>query len=128
MKQRIQRLFCGLTAAFLLLTAIPVPAMNAHAYTEQPVTKSNYPDLEADGTVYVNGIRLEEPYIEELSFGQCDLELPYQVPEEHYFLMGDQRESSVDSRLSQVGCIPGEQIVGRLVFCVWPLTSIRAVK
>lgn len=84
-------------------------------------------NMQEDGTVYVNGNRLDEPYIEELNFGQCDLELPYQVPEEHYFLMGDQRESSVDSRLSQVGCISREQIVGRIVFCVWPLGSIRAV-
>ena len=85
-------------------------------------------NMQADGTIYVNGNRLEEPYIVEPSFGQCDLELPYQVPEGHYFLMGDERESSVDSRLSQVGCISVDQIVGKIVFCVWPPASIRKVE
>ncbi len=84
-------------------------------------------NLQEDGTVYVNGIKLDEPYIEKLSFGQCDLELPYQVPDEHYFVMGDQRESSVDSRLSQVGCVASEQIVGRIVFCVWPFDKIHKI-
>ncbi len=84
-------------------------------------------NLQADGTVYVNGNPLKEPYLTEKSFGQCDLELPYQVPEGQYFVMGDQRESSVDSRLTQVGCVPLEQIVGKIVFCVWPPGSIRRV-
>jgi len=84
-------------------------------------------NLQPDGTVYVNGVRLEEPYLEERSFGSCDLTLPYQVPEEHYFVLGDQRESSVDSRLSQVGCIPREQIVGRIVFCIYPLDRFGPV-
>ncbi len=85
-------------------------------------------NMQEDGTVYVNGVKLDEPYIETLSFGQCDLELPFQVPDENYFVMGDQRESSVDSRMSQLGCVAREQILGRIVLCVWPLDRIHVVK
>ncbi len=84
-------------------------------------------NITADGTVYVNDDRLEEPYVDELAFGQCDLELPYQVPESSYFLMGDHRESSVDSRSSAVGAVAHEQIVGKIVFCVWPLSDAGPV-
>ena len=84
-------------------------------------------NITADGTVYVNDNRLEEPYVDELAFGQCDLELPYQVPESSYFLMGDHRESSVDSRSSAVGAVAHEQIVGKIVFCVWPLSDAGPV-
>lgn len=81
--------------------------------------------IEDDGTVYVNGQRLDEPYLKEKALGECDLEFPYQVPESRYFLMGDHRETSIDSRSSTVGCVAEEQIVGRIVLCVWPLTEIR---
>ena len=84
-------------------------------------------NITEDGTVYVNDNRLEEPYVDELAFGQCDLELPYQVPESSYFLMGDHRESSVDSRSSAVGAVAHEQIVGKIVFCVWPLSDAGPV-
>lgn len=84
-------------------------------------------NITEDGTVYVNDERLEEPYVDALAFGQCDLELPYQVPESSYFLMGDHRESSVDSRSSAVGAVPHEQIVGKIVFCVWPLSDLGPV-
>lgn len=76
-----------------------------------------------DGTVFVNGTQLDEPYVSEKAFGECDLELPYQVPESRYFLMGDHRATSVDSRSSVVGCVAEEQIVGKIVFCVWPLSE-----
>lgn len=78
-------------------------------------------DILEDGTVLVDGEVLEEPYIEEKAFGICDLELPYQVPEGTYFLMGDERSSSIDSRHSTVGCVSKEQIVGKIVYRVWPL-------
>lgn len=77
-------------------------------------------DISADGTVSVNGTALEEPYIQEKALGDCDLELPYQVPDGKYFVMGDHRLTSVDSRSSQVGCVAEEQIVGRIEFRVWP--------
>lgn len=81
-------------------------------------------EITQDGTVYLNGVYLEEPYVSELALGQCDLEFPYQIPEARYFLMGDHRETSVDSRSSVVGCVADEQIVGRIVFCVWPFSQM----
>ncbi|MBR2421142.1 MAG: signal peptidase I [Oscillospiraceae bacterium] len=84
-------------------------------------------DIKEDGSVYLNGTYLEEPYVPEPAFGQCDLEFPYQIPDERYFLLGDHRETSVDSRSSVVGCVAMEQIVGRIVFCVWPLSEIGKV-
>lgn len=81
-----------------------------------------------DGTVLLNGEVLEEPYLTAKAFGICDLELPYQVPENTYFLMGDQRETSVDSRHSSVGCISKEEMVGKIIFRVWPMESFGLVK
>lgn len=81
-------------------------------------------DILDDGTVLVDGMELEEPYVSEKSFGDCDLELPYQVPESKYFLMGDHRETSVDSRHTIVGCISAEDIVGKIVYRVWPFESL----
>ncbi len=80
-----------------------------------------------DGTVYVNDMALNEPYVEELAFGDCNIELPYQVPESRVFVMGDHRSVSVDSRNTAVGCVAEEQIVGKLVFRVWPLRSLGAL-
>ena len=80
-------------------------------------------DISEDGTVSVNNNVLDEPYLSEKAFGECDLELPYQVPESRFFLMGDHRATSVDSRSSTVGCVAEEQIVGKIVFCVWPFSD-----
>lgn len=85
-------------------------------------------DIQEDGTVVVDGTVLEEPYLTEKSFGICDLELPYQVPDDTYFLMGDHRETSVDSRHTSVGCIAQDQIVGKIVYRVWPMESFGIVK
>lgn len=74
-----------------------------------------------DGTVVVDGEALDEPYLTEKAYGVCDLEFPYQVPEGCYFVMGDQRSTSVDSRHSSVGCISQDQIVGKIVFRLWPV-------
>lgn len=81
-------------------------------------------NISEDGTVYVNNIALDEPYVLEPSIGDCNIELPYQVPESRIFVMGDHRSVSVDSRNTSVGCVAEEQIVGRLVFRIWPLNEI----
>ena len=85
-------------------------------------------DIREDGTVTLDGVVLEEPYLAAKSFGICDLELPYQVPDGTHFLMGDQRDTSVDSRHSSVGCITGDQIVGKIVYRVWPFEVFGFVK
>lgn len=85
-------------------------------------------DIKEDGTVYVNGTALEEPYVNELAFGECDLELPYQVPESRIFVMGDHRATSVDSCSSVVGCIAEEYVVGRVILRVWPLKEIGTIQ
>ena len=81
-------------------------------------------DMDENGSVYVDGRRLEEDDLTEKALGDCDLELPYQVPENRYFCMGDHRSTSVDSRSSSVGCVSEEQIVGKIVFRVWPLNQM----
>lgn len=85
-------------------------------------------DILEDGTILVNGDILEEPYIANKHYGISDLEYPYQVPEGTYFLVGDQRETSVDSRHSTVGCISQEDIIGKIIFRVWPFDVIGTLE
>lgn len=85
-------------------------------------------NIDADGNVFVDGKQLDEPYLEEKSLGDCDIELPYQVPDNQYFCMGDRRSTSVDSRSSTVGCVADEQIVGKIVFRIWPLSDFGTLK
>ena len=87
-------------------------------------TPGQWVDIDEDGNVYIDGKRLNEPYVKEKAFGDCDIKLPYQVPEDRYFCMGDHRETSVDSRNSSVGCIAEEQIIGRIFFRIWPLNDL----
>ena len=82
-------------------------------------------EIDTDGTVYRNGEPLEEPYVKQKALGECDLEFPFQVPLEQYFVVGDMRESSIDSRNSLIGCIPKDQIVGKVFFRVWPFKKIQ---
>ena len=89
---------------------------------------ADYVLVDENGTVFVNGTELSEPYVSEKAFGECDIEYPYQVPDSKYFLMGDHRKTSVDSRTSSVGCISEEQIVGKIVFRVWPLEDFGPLK
>jgi len=85
-------------------------------------------NIDDDGTVYVDGVRLEEPYLTEKALGECNIELPYQVPAAKIFVMGDHRSVSADSRNTAVGCVSEEQIVGKIVFCVWPLKEFGPIE
>lgn len=85
-------------------------------------------DISKDGTVFVNNEPIEEPYITEKALGECNIKLPYQVPESRVFVMGDHRSISVDSRNTDIGCVSDEQIVGKIVFRVWPLSGLGRVK
>ena len=84
-------------------------------------------NLDESGNVFINGEPLDEPYLTEKSYGQTNIELPYQVPDERYFLMGDNREVSIDSRNTTVGCVEKEQIVGKIVFRIWPLSKFGLI-
>lgn len=80
-------------------------------------------DITEDGTVYVDNVKIDEPYLSDRGLGECDIELPYQVPENRVFVMGDNRSVSVDSRSTTIGCVSEEQLVGRIVFRIWPLSE-----
>ena len=82
-------------------------------------------EIDTDGTIYLDGDKLEEPYVEHKALGECDLEFPFKVPQEQYFVIGDMRESSIDSRNTVIGCIPKDQIVGKVFFRVGPFKSIQ---
>lgn len=83
--------------------------------------------IDGEGNVYVNEELLEEPYVTEKSLGDCDLEFPHRVPGTGYFVLGDRRTNSVDSRNSVVGAITREDIIGRVCVRVWPLSRIGLI-
>ena len=85
-------------------------------------------DIDEDGNVSVDGKLLEEPYLTEKSLGGSNIELPYQVPDNRYFCMGDHRSTSVDSRHKEIGCVSEEQIVGKIVFRVFPFSGFGKLK
>lgn len=89
--------------------------------------EGDWVDIDKAGNVYVNNVRLDEPYVTGLAFGECDIQLPYQVPESRIFVMGDHRDVSIDSRSSSIGCITQDEIVGKIKFRIWPLDTIGTV-
>ena len=91
-------------------------------------TSGQWVDVGNDGIVTVDGQVLDESYIKELSLGNCDIELPHQVKEAHYFIMGDNRDTSLDSRANTIGDIAEEQIEGKVVFRIWPLNKFGSVQ
>ena len=85
-------------------------------------------DIDEQGNVYVNQVLLDEPYLDSKAFGETNITLPYQVPESRIFVLGDNRDVSIDSRNTSVGCVADDQIVGELVFCVWPFNNLGIIK
>jgi len=88
-------------------------------------TAGEWVHISEDGTVEVDRVVLDEPYILEKSLGECDIEMPYQVPDGSYFVMGDHRSTSLDSRLQDIGSISKEQIEGKVVLRIWPLSKLK---
>lgn len=107
----------------------------AFSYNNTLLTKrviagpGDWVDIASDGAVTVNGASLDESYLPPgaQALGQCDISLPYQVPDNQYFVMGDNRAASLDSRSVRMGCIPKAQVTGKLVFRIWPLARFGAV-
>ena len=85
-------------------------------------------NIDNAGNVFVDGVMLDEPYVADKALGDCNIKLPYQVPESRVFVMGDHRSVSIDSRNTTVGCIAEEQIVGKLLFCAWPFERFGLVR
>ena len=86
-------------------------------------TSGDWVDIAEDGTVTVNGVVLDEPYVEEKALGECNIKLPYQVPQGKCFVLGDNRTESIDSRNTAVGCISNDVVLGKLLARIWPLKS-----
>ena len=84
--------------------------------------------IDETGKVYVNDIAIDEPYLTDKALGNCNIEMPYQVPESQIFVMGDHRSVSLDSRNTTIGCISEEQILGKVYYCLWPVESLGKIK
>ena len=90
-------------------------------------SSGDWVDIDLDGNVYVNQKKIDEPYLKEKAYGEPTTDFPYQVPDERVFVLGDNRAVSIDSRHTSIGCVTSEQIVGKIVFRVWPLSKLGPV-
>ena len=88
-------------------------------------SSGSYVNIDEEGNVYVDGKLIDEPYIKEKTLGEHDITFPYQVPDGSWFVLGDRRSISIDSRNIEIGCIEQEDIVGKIIFRVWPLKKIN---
>lgn len=97
---------------------------NNKVLVKRVITSSgNWVNIDYEGNVYINDEIIEENYVKERAYGETNIKLPYQVPESKFFVMGDHRLTSLDSRNTTIGCVEEEQIVGKLLFCIWPLSN-----
>ena len=90
-------------------------------------SSGDWVDIDEDGNVYVNSIMLDEPYVSDKALGECNITLPYQVPDGRCFVMGDHRSTSIDSRNTAVGCISDDMVVGKLILRIWPLSTFGGI-
>lgn len=91
-------------------------------------SSGDWVNIDTEGNVYVNDVLLDEPYVTEKALGDCNITLPYQVPDERCFVMGDHRATSIDSRNTAVGCVSSDMVIGRIIFRVWPFSSFGLVR
>ena len=90
--------------------------------------QGDFVNIDSDGNVYVDGKLVLEPYISKKSLGNCNIKFPYQVPDGHYFVLGDNRDTSIDSRNSVIGVIAKEDILGKVLISIWPINKMGRVK
>lgn len=96
--------------------------------TKRVIAKpGNWVNIDKDGLVYIDGKLLKEEYVKEKALGNSDIEYPYQVPAEHWFVLGDDRHETIDSRSSDIGSISKENIIGKIVFRIWPLKKFGLI-